>query len=124
MATPQDKMYGFPNDLALDDIVGSEIQQICVGRGDVQFRFGSGRHICVQSSAEVFEGEKLVSAWDQNNGWTNASFQRLLMVSVYAYVLRNERLLEIKFQDGLRLQLHDNSTQFESLQIYPEFIVV
>jgi hypothetical protein len=27
-------------------------------------------------------------------------------------------------QDGLRLRLHDNSTQYESLQIYPDFIVI
>jgi hypothetical protein len=117
-------MYGFPEDLQLDDIIGSEIQQICLGPGDVQFRFGSGRHICVEGFAEVFNGEERVSAWDQKRNWTNVAFQALLMATIDGYAVLDARMLEIRFQNGLRLRLHDNSTQFESLQIYPELIIV
>jgi len=117
-------MYGFPEDLTLDDIVGSEIQQICLGRGDVQFRFGSHRVICVQSQVEVYDGDKLVSAWDPRTNWTNGAFQMLLMVAIDGYAVLDARLLEISFQGGLRLRLHDNSAEFESMQIYPEHIVV
>lgn len=117
-------MYGFPKDLDLGDIVGSEIQQLCLGRFDVQFRFSTERAICAQALVEVFQGEELVSAWNQEGHWSNVSFQMLLGVAVDSYAVLHERLLEIRLKDGLRLHLHDSSNQFESVQIYPEMIIV
>jgi hypothetical protein len=46
-------MYGLPKDHALDDIVGSEIQQICLDRSDVQFRFGAENAIYAQALPEL-----------------------------------------------------------------------
>lgn len=117
-------MYGFPKDLELGDIAGSEIQQICLGRSDVQFRFSTERTICAQALVEVFRDEELVSVWTQDGNWSNVSFQMLLGVAVDNYAVLHERLLEIRFKDGLKLHLHDNSAQFESVQIYPEMIIV
>jgi hypothetical protein len=117
-------MYGFSEDLKLEGIVGSEIQQICLGRGDVQFLFGSGIRICVQSLVEVLQEEEVVATWDAERNWTTSAFQKLLMVTVDTYAVINERVMEIRLQDGLRLRLHDNSEQYESLQIYPDFIVI
>lgn len=117
-------MHGFPEDLKLDGIVGSEIQQICLGRYDVQFLFGSGTRICVQSLVEVFQGEELVATWDDERNWTTSAFQKLLNATVNTYAVINTQTMEIRLQDGLRLRLHDNSTQYESLQIYPDFIVI
>ncbi|MBQ5963612.1 hypothetical protein [Massilia sp. ZL223] len=117
-------MYGFPRDLDLDDIVGSEIQQICLGRFDVQFRFGSGRAICTQALVEVFQGGEMISAWDQEGKWSTASFQVLLDAIIEGYAVLDERLLEIHFKDALKLRLHDTSAEFKSVQFYPEMIVV
>lgn len=117
-------MYGFPKDLELGDIVGSEIQQICLGRSDVQFRFGAERAICAQALVEVFRNEELVSVWSEEGNWSNVSFQMLFGVAVDSYAVLHERLLEIRFKDGLRLRLHDTSSQFESVQIYPEMIII
>lgn len=117
-------MYGFPHDLDLNDILGSKIQQICLGRSDVQFRFGSGRAICTQALVELFQGNELLSAWRQDGNWSNASFQVLLDTAIDGYAVFDERLLEIRFKDGLKLHLHDTFAQFESLQIYPEMIIV
>jgi hypothetical protein len=117
-------MYGFPEDLKLDGLVGSEIQQICLGRYDVQFLFGSGTRICVQSLVEVFQDEELVAMWDDERNWTSSAVQKLLNATVDTYAVINRRTMEIMLQDGLRLRLHDNSTQYESLQIYPDFIVI
>jgi hypothetical protein len=111
-------MYRIAADLDLRDIVGSEIQQICLGRSDVQFRFGSGTTICVQSRVTLVEHGRTVATWDEKENWTQLDFQKLLMIPVLGYSVPNERLLETHLTGDLTLQLHDDSDQFESMQIY------
>lgn len=111
-------MYRIASDLDLRDIVGSEIQQICLGRSDVQFRFGSETAICVQSRVTLLEHGRTIATWDEKQNWTSLEFQRLLMIPVLGYSVPNDRLLEINFAGDLTLQLHDDSDQFESMQIY------
>ena len=48
-------MYRISSDLDLRDIVGSEVEQIRLGRSDIQFVFGSGTTICVQSRVTLVE---------------------------------------------------------------------
>ena len=73
---------------------------------------------------EVFEGEELVATWDEERNWTTAAFQKLMNETVDRCVVLSKQTMEIRFQNGLQLRLHDNSTQYESLQIYPDFIVI
>lgn len=117
-------MYGFAKDLKIEGILGEEIRQICMGRYDVQFLFGSGSCIAVQSPIEVFHGDELIATWDEDVNWTSSNFQRLLNVSVTSYSVIDERVLEICLREEFRLRLHDNSEQFESVQIYPQHIVI
>lgn len=117
-------MYGFAKDLRIEGILGEEIRQICLGRYDVQFIFGSGSCIAVQSRIEVFHGEELVATWDEHVNWTSSNFQRLLNVSVTSYSVIDERVLEIRLREEFKLRLHDNSEQFESVQIYPQHIAI
>ena len=117
-------MYGFSKDLKIDAIVGSDIQQICLGRYDVQFLFGSGTRICVQSLVEVFQGRELIATWDQERNWTTNAFQAPLDATVDHYIVIDRQTMEIGLQGGLRLRLHDNSSHYESVQIYPDFIVI
>jgi len=112
-------MYHFPSDLNLDDLVGSEVHQICLGPADVQFRFGSRTCIAVQSRATLVAAESAISVWTGPDGWSNREFQQMLGLPVRQYAVLTDRLLEIQFMNGLVLQLHDDSDQFESLQIYP-----
>jgi len=113
-------MYRIPADINLDDIVGSEIHQIRLGRYDVQFHFDSGRSIAVQGDVDVFQNSTLISNWTEEHNWTNTEFQKLLNAPVLSYSVPNDRLLEIKFEDSLVLHLHDSSDQYETMQIYPE----
>jgi phosphosulfolactate phosphohydrolase-like enzyme len=117
-------MYGFPEDLVLEGIVGTEIEQICLGRSDVQFRFGTERTICAQALVELLRGEELISAWSQERHWSNAGFQMLLGAAVECYAVLHERLLEIRLEGDLKLRLHDTSSRFESVQFYPEMVIV
>lgn len=117
-------MYGFPKKINLEDIVGSEIQQICLGRYDVQFLFGSKRRICAQGLVEVLEKTHKVAEWTEGGNWSSVAFQSLLNATIESYRVPNERLLEIRFSGGFALLLHDSSERFETVQIYPEIIVV
>ena len=112
-------MYRIAQSLDLGDIVGSEIQQIALGRYDVQLHFGSRTRIAVQSRATLLEGGKIIAAWDEKKNWTTLEFQRLLNDPVEGYSVPDDRTLEISFKSGLVLRLHDDSDQFESMQIYP-----
>ncbi len=110
-------MYRFPANLELNDIVGSNLDQICLGGFDVQFVFGSKTRITVQSRVSFFENNEIAAVWDEKN-WNNLSFQRLLNATVQSYKVINEHTLEIQFSGTLKLQLHDDSDQYESMQIY------
>jgi hypothetical protein len=112
-------MYRIPQSLDLEDIIGSDIQQIFLGRYDVQFCFGSNTRIAVQSRVTLIEGEMIIAAWDEKRNWTTLEFQRLLNEKVEGYYVPNDQTLEVRFSSGLVLQLHDDSDQFESMQIYP-----
>ncbi|CAN5153105.1 hypothetical protein BH11PSE11_BH11PSE11_32400 [soil metagenome] len=111
-------MYRIPANLDLTDLVGADLEQICLGGADVQFVFGTKATVAVQSRVSVFENDDLVAEWDEEENWCSLSFQRLLNATVQGYRVINEQTLEIQFADGLKLQLHDESDQYESMQIY------
>jgi hypothetical protein len=117
-------MYGFSKDLKLEGILGAELHQIRLGRYDVQFLFCSGISIAVQSLIEVLQGDELIATWDVELNWTSSNFQKLLNVTVISYSVIDERTLEIQLHEELRLRLHDDSEQYESLQIYPEHLII
>lgn len=111
-------MYCIPADLDLREIVGSNLDQICLGRYDVQFRFGCGTVICVQSRATLKEADAIIAIWSEKQNWTTLEFQRLLNLSATSFSVPHKRLLEIQFPNALSLQLHDDSEMYESMQIY------
>ena len=110
-------MYGLPENFALDGIVDSEIQQICSGRFDVQFRLSSGLLFNVRGDVSLLDGNLEVGKWTEQEGWTTLAFQRLTNVRIKEYRVPNNRLLQMVFENGLTLQLHDSSDQYESFQI-------
>jgi hypothetical protein len=111
-------MYRFPADIDLNELIGSNLDQICLGGFDVQFVFSSKTRICVQSRVSVFENNDLAVVWDGKNNWSNLSFHRLLNARVQSYQVINDQTLEIQFSSALKLQLRDDSDQYESMQIY------
>jgi len=113
-------MYRISEDLDLKEIVGSEIQQICSGRYDVQFRFGSGTCIAVQGDITLLNRNRELGRWTEDGNWSSLAFQQLLNIPVTNYSVPNDRLLQIEFDNGLLLQVHDSSEQYESFQITKE----
>lgn len=109
-------MYRISQDLDLSEIIGSELNQICLGKYDVQFTFLVDTTIAVQGDVTLLNGETVISIYESEN-WSSLSFQKLLMVPVVRYSVPNDRLLQIEFENGLVLQIHDSSDQYESFQI-------
>lgn len=111
-------MYRIPIDLDLSFCVGASLNQIAVGKFDVQFIFDSGARIALQSEAEVIESEEVVAHWSEEGGWSSIAFHSLLNSDVIRGLVPNETTIELHFSNGQLLRLYDNSNQFESMQIY------
>lgn len=111
-------MYGIPENLDLSIILGSDLNMISQGRYDVQFSFDASLTICLQGIASVLQNGIEIAVWNKENNWSSLGFQKLLNQSVEGVLLPNNRLIEINFKNGLVLQLHDSSDQYETMQIY------
>jgi hypothetical protein len=110
-------MHRFAKDLDLSKFIGRDLNQICVGKYDVQFHFAPDVSIGLQSRATVLQGEKLVATWSEDEGWSSTNFHKLLNLAVTAASIESESMLEIAFTDHFRLQLFDESDQYESMTL-------
>jgi hypothetical protein len=81
------------------------------------FHFGSGTTIAAQGNVSLMDGESEVGRWAEVTGWSILAFQQLLNITVTGYSIPNDRVLQIKLDNGLTLQVHDSSDQYESFQI-------
>ena len=112
-------MHRFNAELNIEGLVDAELQQICIGKFDLQFRFSSGTMIVVQSNVQLRRDVTVLASWTENSGWDRVEFHTLLNVKVKSYGVLNENCLRIEFQNALLLDLTDRSEQYESMQIYP-----
>jgi hypothetical protein len=112
-------MYGFSSDLEIGGLVGCALQQIRIGKYDVQFHYDSGTFMAVQGEARILKAGNILATWNEDCVWDNLSFQTLLNLSVRSYCVRNKKVLAIAFEDDFVLELLDDSNQYESVQIYP-----
>jgi len=109
-------MYGFPLDLNLQPLVGQDLIQLRLGRYDVQFGFQK-TSICVQGRVTLLRQGHEIATWSQSANWSSLSFQDLLNPVVTRASVINKDLLEIEFDNGLILHIHDGS-RYEVAQIY------
>ena len=112
-------MYGVPLDLDLQSIIGNDLNLVGLGKYDVQLNFdGSGVKICIQGDITLMEDKQVIAVWNEKGHWSSLAFQKLLNATVEGYAVPIKRLLEISFKNNLILHLHDNSDQYETMQIY------
>lgn len=130
-------MYGIPKDLKIDDIIGQQIYQIRIGKYDIQFMFSSGekdiittlesknkRFICLQGDLKIFNKEACICVWDEKEGFSNTRFREILNLDIVSYQLIDEKQMKIDFVNEYSIILIDSSDQYESMQIYPEGIII
>lgn len=75
-------MYRVPLDLDLGFCIGSALQQVCVGKFDVQFLFTSGAKVAVQGNVALRRGSAVVAEWSEGSGWSSLEYHALLDESV------------------------------------------
>jgi hypothetical protein len=109
-------MYRVPADLDLSGVIGTDLNQICLGCGNVLLKFETAT-IAVESRVTVFEDGNVIATWIEGN-WNSLEFQKLLSTTVVGYTVPDECTLEIQFSGKLKIHLHDDSVQYESMQIY------
>ncbi|RAV60841.1 hypothetical protein DBT42_09310, partial [Aerococcus urinae] len=56
--------------------------------------------------------------WNQQTNWSSLDFQKGLNATVESYAVPNDKILEIRFDKGLALQVHDDLDHYETMQIY------
>jgi hypothetical protein len=111
-------MYGFPEVLPIDSIVGYDLNLMGLGWGDVQLNFtGSGVLIQVFGDMTLIKQGCVVAEWDDKRNWTSLDFQELLNATVDSFHVKSKQLLEITFSNGLVLQIHDNNPRYEAVTI-------
>jgi hypothetical protein len=112
-------MYGFNEELVIEGLIDHSLNQICVGKYDVQFHFSSGTFIAVQGGARIIEGGSAIATWTEEGAWSDLSFHKLLNHDVKGYSISDLKTLCINFDEDFALELFDDSDEYESMQIFP-----
>ena len=110
-------MHDIPSNFDLSFCVGSHLEQVAVGKYDLQLCFESGARISLQCNVRILQNDKLLAEWSEDAGWSSVAFQDLLNQRVENGRVVAGRVIELQFQNHLVLQLHADSEQFESMQI-------
>ncbi len=108
-------MYRIPQDLDLSKIVGQSTTQVLVGQFDIQFSFGDV-HFAVQSNIDLIRDGETIGGWREGL-WPSSQFFEMLNVDVTEYEIPNDRAIIIRLRNDMEIHLHDNSDQFECMQI-------
>ena len=109
-------MYGFPADLDLGTPIREDLNQMCLGRYDLQLVFGEAGVIAVTGAVEVLDQTGAVATWNEGSNWSSLTFQRLLNDRLAGLAVRSDRVLDLALASGLTVRLHD-SERFESVTI-------
>lgn len=108
-------MYRIPDELDLSCVIGEFTTQIHVGKYDLQFSLGKV-HFSIWSPILLFDSEKEVGMW-QEGKWPDPAFIELFNVSVTECVIRDNRHIILRFENGFEMHLADASDEYESMSI-------
>jgi hypothetical protein len=117
-------MGPIPADLDLAPLIGRQLNQICIGPFDLQFRFDSDRSIACQgrvivevdgSSEQVFDG----SAWGDVS-----LLPRIAGREVASWKIEATHEFSISLTGGAKLRFQSTDCPYEEFVIHPEIWVI
>lgn len=108
-------MNRIPKDLDLSPIVGQFTTQVHVGQFDLQFTFADIT-FSIQSPVNLFRNGKLTAHWEEGK-WPEPGFYEIMNTEVKHCEVVNDKLIVMKFENGIEMHLQDSSDQYESMQI-------
>lgn len=108
-------MYRIPLQLDLSKVVGQITTQVLVGQSDLQFSFGEV-HFAVESNIDLMRNEEVIGTW-RAGIWPPPEFFEIMNIEVSGCEIPNNRKIIIRLENGIEIHLHDDSDQFECMQI-------
>ena len=108
-------MYRIPLDLDLSGIVGEVTTQVSVGQFDLQFDFGPV-HFNLTSCVKLLREGRVVAEWVEGR-WPGPEFFDVMNARVVRWQIPDERRIVIELENGLTMQLEDDSDQYETMVI-------
>ena len=111
-------MHGVPADLPIQPFVGQELNEICVGRFQIQLHFSGAGRISVEGGWELRDGAgDIVDRAAEPESRESYRIHRLLDVAVTRFSIDPPRSFTLFFNNGLALTVFDDSEQYESFAI-------
>jgi Family of unknown function (DUF6188) len=117
-------MYGLPDGIDFSFMIGREVIQIAIGRGQVIFGFDQNVRISAEAQFE-YTTKDLTLEWSPGASHIAANTVALLGTTVEFANGSSDRTLELKFSNGSHLVLRDVNSNYESYQVMrPDQIIV
>jgi len=113
-------MYGLKlTDIdALTHLRRAEVTQICVGPHDIQFNFHPHGNVSVQGRCELLDAMgQVIEVLDGSTRSGMFRFSELLKSPVSEVAIDFPKSFVLTFENGMGLQVVDNSKQYESFSV-------
>lgn len=109
-------MYGLPEDIDLNFLMGKRLIQICISTHQIIMRFDDDITISVESAIKLFDDKGDVHLYEDNRS-INQDLLMLLENSISDVISNKTGTLILHFDNGNKVELNDDSAKYESYQI-------
>jgi hypothetical protein len=114
-------MYGVPADLPLERFVGSELNQIALGRFQTQLHFAGCGSIFIEGRWELHDPNGDLVDRMQDHGTRECyRIHRVLDLPVARFEIEASASFTLIFEPNYRLTVFDESPQYESFSVHLE----
>ncbi|MDB6119739.1 MAG: hypothetical protein JWO08_3520 [Verrucomicrobiaceae bacterium] len=112
-------MYGIPNDLQLERLVGKEFNFIGLGRFQIQFHMASVVAIHVEGRWELKDAEGTIVDSEQEHPDRDIyRIHRIIDIPVVRFTLDAPRSFTLFFESGHSLAIYDDSELQECFSVH------
>lgn len=114
-----DGMYGVPASLPLAHFIGQELNQIAIGRFQVQLHFSGTGSISIEGSWELRDAQGTLVDKSQDHVERDCyRVHRVLDLPVERFEIDPPRSFTLVFSSGHSLTVFDDSEQYESFSVH------
>ena len=118
-------MYGVPADLPLQRFVGVELNQVALGRFQIQFHFAGAGSLYVESKWELRSPKgEVVDREIPHAERQSYRVHHIIDEQVGSYEINPPLSFTLHFKNGFSLTIYDDSEQYESFSLQPDRIYI
>ena len=112
-------MHGVPPDLPLERFVGQELNQIALGRFQVQLHFAGCGSIFVEGRWELRDADGgLIDQEQEHVGRDCWRLHRVLDLPVLRFEIDPPRSFSLIFEQDYRITVFDDTPQYEAFSLH------